>query len=529
MAKIIKVLKWGGVVVALAVLTLLSLRIYDVQRGPPLARWHTFVPHELRAKEIDAADWGRYLAEEDRVFQAVRDEVSRKLDADDRIPINRYFEGSPVYPAHFAQDFNRSYVLEPDGPPVGAVVLLHGLTDAPYSQRHIARAYRDRGFVAIVIRMPGHGTVPAGLTDVEWEDWSAATRLAVREARRRTGASVPLHLVGFSNGGALALKYALDAIADPAQPRPDRLVLISPMIGITRFARFAGLAGLPALLPAFAKAAWLSNVPEFNPFKYNSFPINGARQSYRLTQVLQAQVAASARAGLLAQLPPIITFQSVMDFTVSTSAIVSGLYDHLPANGSELVLFDVNRTVKFGPLLRRSADTALARLLPAGPRAYRTTIISNADDHSSEAVERVTEAGETTERTRPLGLTYPEGLYSLSHVALPFPTTDSLYGLKPDPADEFGINLGALAPRGERNVLIESLDALLRVASNPFFPYMLGRIEEGMDGRAAPVAAARSVPVPYANDESAGWSLRDFLAFILQPAPDRSDPADAPP
>jgi hypothetical protein len=127
MAKIIKMLKWGGVLVALAVLTLLSLRIYDVQRGPPLARWHTYVSHELRAKELDAADWSRYLAEEEPLFQAVRTEVSQKLDADERIPINRS-----------------------DGAPVGAVVLLHGLTDAPYNQRHIARAYRDRGFVAIV-------------------------------------------------------------------------------------------------------------------------------------------------------------------------------------------------------------------------------------------------------------------------------------------------------------------------------------------------------------------------------------------
>ena len=41
-----------------------------------------------------------------------------------------------------------------------------------------------------------------------------------------------------------------------------------------------------------------------------------------------------------------------MDFTVSTRAIVSALYAHLPANGSELVLFDVNRNTKFGPLLR---------------------------------------------------------------------------------------------------------------------------------------------------------------------------------
>ena len=160
------------------------------------------------------------------------------------VPGNRYYDGSPIYPGHFAQDWNRSYILEPDGPPVGAVVLLHGLTDSPYSLRHIARRYRDDGFVAVAIRMPAHGTVPAALTDVEWEDWDAATRLAVREASRRAGPSKPLHIVGFSNGGALAMKYALDALDDKQLARPDRLILISPMIGITSFARFAGIAAL---------------------------------------------------------------------------------------------------------------------------------------------------------------------------------------------------------------------------------------------------------------------------------------------
>src|SRR5499427_432765 len=312
-AKVVKGIKWTSILVAVAAVVFFGIRMYDIQRGPPLARWHTYVPHELRAKELDTADWSRYLAEEDRVSQAVRDEVSRKLDADDRIPINRYFEGSPVYPAHFAQDFNRSYTLEPDGPPVGAVVLLHGLTDTPYSLRHIARRYREKGFLAVAIRMPAHGTVPAALTDVEWEDWDAATRLSVREARRRVGPGKPLHIVGFSNGGTLAMKYTLDALEDDRLARPDRVILISPMIGITSFARFAGLAALPAFLPAFAKAAWLAIVPEFNPFKYNSFPVNGARQSHRSTVALQERIARAAREGRLAKLPPILTFQSVVD------------------------------------------------------------------------------------------------------------------------------------------------------------------------------------------------------------------------
>ena len=36
-------------------------------------------------------------------------------------------------------------------------------------------------------------------------------------------------------------------------------------------------------------------------------------------------------------LPPLITFQSVMDFTVSTRAIITSLYAHLPANGDVTV------------------------------------------------------------------------------------------------------------------------------------------------------------------------------------------------
>jgi hypothetical protein len=79
-----------------------------------------------------------------------------------------------------------------------------------------------------------------------------------------------------------------------------------------------------------------------------------------------------------------------------------------------------------------------------------------------------------------LGLSYPLGVFSLSHVSVPFPLSDSLYGMHPEPFDEYGVSLGAVAPRGERGTLIVSLDSLVRMSSNPFFPYMLERIEEGI-------------------------------------------------
>ena len=490
-ARLLKFAKRALALIAVSALTLLAVRAYDSQRGPGLELWHTYVPHELTAAELDKADWAAYLKAEAGMFQAVKAEVVARLDAEARVPGNRYFDGSPIYPGNFVQDWNRSYVLEPDGPPVGAVVLLHGLTDSPYSLRHVARRYRELGYVAIAIRLPAHGTVPAALTDVEWEDWMAATRLAVREARRRVGPTLPLHIVGFSNGGALAVKYALDTLDDSGLTKPERVVLISPMIGVTSFARFAGLAALPAMLPAFAKAAWLGILPEFNPFKYNSFPVNGARQSHRLTAALQDRVARAARDGSLERLPPMLTFQSVVDFTVSTRAVISSLYAHLPANGSELVLFDINRAATLGPLLRTAAETVLSRILADPPRKFRTVVITNAGPESYEVVEKVTEAGTVTEQTRPLALGFPAGIFSLSHVALPFPVNDALYGMQPDKSEDFGVNLGSIAPRGERGVLIVNLDALLRVSSNPFFPYVLERIEEGIGPVAGTLTPSR--------------------------------------
>ena len=478
-----RMLKWLLIATVAIAAVALGVRSYRALSGPPLQPWHTFVPHELRVDELDASDWSRYLAREQAIFESVRANVSQRLDPDARVPYNRYFEQSPVYPGRFKQDWNRSYVMDPETTPVGVVVLLHGLTDSPYSLRHVAQRFRERGFVAIGLRMPGHGTVPAGLTDVRWEDWMAATRLAVREARKRVPAPAPLHLVGFSNGGALAMKYSLDAIEDPALPRADRVVLFTPMIGITRFARFAGFAGLPAVLPPFANAAWLSNLPEFNPFKYNSFPVNGARQSYRLTDALQTQIQRLARAGRLGPLPPVLTFQSVIDFTVSTPAILTALYGFVPDNGSEIVLFDVNRTVKFGPLLRPSAYVALDRLTPTSPQPYRFTAITNAGDDTDATVERSIAPGQLQAVERKLDIAYPPGIFSLSHLAIPIPVNDPLYGIAPDPGSrsEFGLNLGVLDARGERGALIVDQDFLTRLPSNPFFPYLLARVEEGID------------------------------------------------
>ncbi|QRG06380.1 alpha/beta fold hydrolase [Xanthobacter dioxanivorans] len=462
------------------VATIFVVRAVDSQRGPPLEPWHTFVPPELSRAQLATSDLAAYLRAEDTAFAAVRANVTDKLPPADRVRFNRYYDASPIYPGRFAQDFNRTYVLEPKGEAAGAAVFLHGLTDSPYSHRHLARLYADHGFISIVLRLPGHGTVPGALTQADYEDWIAATRLAMREALRRAGPGRPVHIIGYSNGGALALMHALDALDDPALVAPSRIVLLSPMVGVTEFARFAGLAGLPAIFPAFAKAAWLNIIPEFNPFKYNSFPVDAARQSFLLTQTLQANIDRHLRAGRLAGLAPVLTFQSVLDHTVSTRAVIEQLHARLDDNGSELVLFDINRGGQFEELLTRTADSALSRLLPPAPRRFRTAVIANASTTTEDMEARETPAGSTQETVTSLGLTYPEDVYSLSHVALPFPLSDGLYGLEPDLADTFGIRLGDIAARGEFGSLVVGVDMLVRMSSNPFFPYLVQRVAAGL-------------------------------------------------
>ncbi|KAB7645495.1 alpha/beta hydrolase [Polymorphobacter fuscus] len=481
-----RLLRWVAVAAAAVLLLVIGgtfTHAWLMAPAAPIAAWHTRVPPELDAAAIDATDWKGYLAAEDRAFAFVDAEVTQRLPPGDRLPINRYFRGSPIYPPRLVRNWNRSFVLEPAGPSAGVVVLLHGLTDAPYSLRHVALLYQARGWTAIGIRMPAHGTVPAALTKARWQEWTAATRLAMREARRRAG-TAPIDIIGYSNGGALAMHHALAAAADPSVPQARRIVLLSPMIGLTEFARFAGVAGWPAVFPAFAKAAWLDIVPEYNPFKYNSFPVNAARESFALTAALRDTIDSAIADGSIRRLPPVLTFQSLVDSTVSTPAVVHDLYDHLPANGSELVIFDINRHADFGPMLRPAVAGRLATMLPTKARPYRVTILTNAAPDVDAVVERTTAAGATTAVTRPLDLAFPPQIYSLTHIALPFPASDGLYGAAPDPGDAFGVHLGTLAARGERGTLSISLDTLLRLSWNPFFPYLADRV--------APTAGAAS-------------------------------------
>ena len=465
--------------ISLAVLlTILLGRGCQARHLPDLKPWHRADLGDVKAGQLgDSATLADYLAREDAVFRALSERVLAAVPSEDRATAYRYNAGGPLDPTRLPVNGNRTFELVPENV-TGGALLVHGLTDAPYSMRPLAEALAKRGFYCLAPRMPGHGTAPSGLESVRWEDWVPVVRLAARHVRAKAGDGKPFVAVGYSNGGALVTQYAQDALEDPRLPRPDRIVLLSPMIGVSPLARLARIASFLHVVPYFEKNAWLDVVPEYNPYKYNSFPANAGLQTYGLTRALNAQTERLAADGRLAGLAPVLAFQSLPDATVSTEAIVRRFFDRLPANGSELVLFDVNRAGAIAPFVKRPEQDLLADLRTRTNLKYRITLVSNVRTDTREVGAWSAGPGPVRVEEKPLGLSWPQDVFSLSHVALPFPESDDLYGRLDDPPPTLGIRLGRVGPRGERSVLTVGWDQWMRLTWNPFYPWMESRAVE---------------------------------------------------
>ena len=468
---------WRAVVtVALILATIVVGAACDARRRlADLKPWHRVVLEDVRAQEMaEPFTFAQYQAREQTLFADVRRFESTIATAD-RTPVNRYNAGSLSHPLSAGRDWNQSYETRP-ATIAGGALLVHGLTDSPYSMRAIAGVLSDSGIYSLALRMPGHGTLPSGLTRATYEDWIAAVRMGVRHVKSKIPEGAPIILVGYSNGGALVTRYALEAIVSDDLPQPSKLILISPMIGVSPAAILARLISRLGVVPYFEKANWLDVYPEYNPFKYVSFPANAGFQSARVTSAVQEGLDRAAAAGRLGRMPPILTFQSIVDATVSTPAVVHTLYDRIPANGSELVLFDVNHFAGVDPFMRASERSLVGQLFDATARPYRRVLVTNAaPDTRNVMAEIIAPNAQSTSRV-PLGLAWPPQVFSLTHVALPFPPDDPLYGIE-GPGLEAGlIPLGRLSPRGEKDVLAISSESLMRLTSNPFFAVMAERI-----------------------------------------------------
>jgi alpha-beta hydrolase superfamily lysophospholipase len=419
---------------------------------------------------------------EQRLYKQLDEKVYANTGTGPDQALNRYSPGSAADPRGRQSDWNRSFELGGDG--AGGVLLLHGMSDSPYSLRALGEALNQGGYHVIGLRLPGHGTAPSGLKYIAWQDMAAAVNLAMKQLhsglRKASGA---IHIIGYSTGASLALDFTLRALEGHSSPVPASLVLISPAIRIHRSAKLSGFKDGLSVLPGLGGLAWLSVMDEFDPYKYNSFATNAGTQVHRVTVDVDRRIQALARnAAEVDNFPPVLVLKSTVDSTVTTDAVVDNLLNRLPADRNELVLFDINRqAIVKSTLLVKDPAPFTRRLLAESDLPFGVTFVTNENGQSNivQTWFKAPHASEPSEGNS-LQLSWPRGVVSLSHIALPFPPDDPLYG-RFAPLEDNQIFLGDLALKGERGLLKIPEEWLLRMRYNPFYSYLEERVLDWVD------------------------------------------------
>jgi len=475
----LRIARWIGVVLAVLLFAFFFGRAFSARGMLPLGPEHRIeFEKEFRATQEGQIDWAAYLA----IEAELGFELGEKIDSSARPEglADRHSANSLTFPDNYTSNWNRSFEMSVPNPR-GVAVLLHGLTDSPYSMLATAQTLAGAGYNVVVPRMPGHGFAVSGLLHVRAEDWSAAVRIAARHAMSLPGSGQELLLVGYSNGGLLAVDFALQCEEIDDVKCPDGLILMSPGIGITEAARVMNWHSALSWIPYFEKFKWLAVLPEINPFKFTSFPKHAAWEAYKLSKRTHKQLADPAGA---AKMPPVLTFQSVVDNTINARAIVTSLFEKLPANGSELVVYDINRSSTLLHLMKERPEHPTNYFQSRSPLSYGVTIIGNRSESGTRIDAFTLPAGQTEFATGPTSFSWPDNFYSLSHIAIPFRVDDMVYGdgTTPNPNNP-GIVIGALAPLGEKGVLLLTSDYFLRTKYNPFYGLQASKLTQWLDAR----------------------------------------------
>lgn len=242
------------------------------------------------------------------------------------IRANRRFVGDD---AETEVRLNAPFERRPDQPGNKAVLLIHGLTDSPYSFTDIAEDLVGKGYVVRTLLLQGHGTKPEDLMMPELKDWQGLVRYHTRLLQQEYP---EVWLGGYSTGANLAVTEALDngavnglLLFAPAFEPENKLVALAPW--------------LKYLLD------WADQDAQENLVKYDSLAMHGAGVYYRTSQRVRNRLEERPYTG------PVFIAISEADSVVDTDTVLS-LFDkgfqgakHLMWFGEQMPLSGDNITM----------------------------------------------------------------------------------------------------------------------------------------------------------------------------------------
>ena len=323
MTVIFKIVGYGALSVIVIFFTVLIYRGISARKMSDLEPWHDIPNSEDNLTQASYNDFSEYLAAENQFLAAIQNDVIIEETAS----FNRYAPNNKSSPYVNGDNLNASFEFLPNEEEIkGGVLLVHGLTDSPYHLKAIGEIFFDNGFYVIGLRLPGHGTVPGGLLNVTWEDWYSAVKFGARMVLKKIGnrRDSKFYVGGFSTGGALTLRYFLETSSEKLEVSnvekhrvPDKLLLLSPAIGVNPFAEILDWHQIISWMPWFKKFKWLEIGPEYDPFKYTSFAKSAGDQIYDLTKANQKLIDEITRnKSIKEKLHPICSFSCMYsDFT----------------------------------------------------------------------------------------------------------------------------------------------------------------------------------------------------------------------
>ena len=166
------------------------------------------------------------------------------------------------------------------------ILLIHGLLASPAEVRDYGHYLANQGFTVLGIRLKGHGTSPYALHDVSFEQWF----VSVQRGFNILKAHCPkLFVIGFSTGGALALKLAAEnhaeiiglvAISVPIKFVNPAFMLVSLLHNTNALVRW--VSSFEGVKP------FIENTPEHPDINYLNTPVRALYELRRLIQHLEA-------------------------------------------------------------------------------------------------------------------------------------------------------------------------------------------------------------------------------------------------
>lgn len=178
------------------------------------------------------------------------------------------------------------FLLEPGSPNKIGILIVHGFLASPAEVRGFAEKLVTEGYRVHGLRLKGHGTSPWDLRDRSWEDWHRSLR---KGYELMAGLCAQIAIVGFSTGGALALRHAAEdptglqgvaAVAVPLKFQNKNMVFVPLMHRANRLVRW--VSSYEGIMPF--RASENTEHPQVN---YRHMPIRGLYELRRMVDELK--------------------------------------------------------------------------------------------------------------------------------------------------------------------------------------------------------------------------------------------------